>query len=65
VGKLFLQTYYINKYVQMFRFFNILTDLQAVIPVYAARNGALTVLLVALWGRIARMRTRLERLMAL
>jgi hypothetical protein len=49
----------------MFSFSNILTDLQAVIPVHAARNGALTVLLVALWGRIARMRTRLERLMAL
>jgi hypothetical protein len=49
----------------MFSFSHILTDLQAVIAVHAARNRALTVLLVALWGRIARMRTRLERLVAL
>jgi hypothetical protein len=49
----------------MFSFSQILTDLQAVIAVHAARNRALTVLLVALWGRIARMRTRLERLVAL
>jgi hypothetical protein len=49
----------------MFSFSNILSDLQAVIAVHAARDRALTVLLVALWGRIARMRTRLERLVAL
>ena len=49
----------------MISFSNILSDLQAVIAVHAARNRALTVLLVALWGRIARMRTRLERLVAL
>ncbi len=49
----------------MFSFSNILSDLQKVIAVHAARNRALTVLLVALWGRVARMRTRLERLVAL
>ncbi len=49
----------------MFSFSDILSDLQKVIAVHAARNRALTVLLVALWGRIARMRTRLERLVAL
>ena len=49
----------------MFSFSHILSDLQAVIAVHAARNRALTVLLVALWGRIARMKTRLERLVAL
>ena len=49
----------------MFSFSNILTDLQKVIAAHAARNRALTVLLVAVWGRIARVRTRLERLVAL
>ena len=49
----------------MFIFSNILSDLQAVIAAHAARNRALTVLLVAVWGRVARMRTRLERLVAL
>ena len=49
----------------MFNFSNILSDLQKVIAAHAARNRALTVLLVALWGRVARMRTRLERLVAL
>ena len=49
----------------MFSFFNILSDLQAVIAAHAARNRALTVLLVAVWGRVARMRTRLARLVAL
>ena len=49
----------------MFSFSNILSDLQAVIAVHAARDRALTALLVALWGRIARMKTRLERLVAL
>ena len=43
----------------------ILSDLQAAIAVVAARERALTVLLVAVWARIARMRTRLERLVAL
>jgi hypothetical protein len=45
-------------------FSNILSDLQAAIAVVAARDRSLTVLLVAVWGRIARMRTRLERLVA-
>ena len=45
-------------------FSSILTNLQTVIAAKAARERALTVLLVALWGRIARMRTRLERLIA-
>ena len=49
----------------MFSFSNILRDLQSVIAAKAARERALTVLLVALWGRIARMGTRLERLVAL
>ena len=49
----------------MFSFSNILRDLQAVIAAKAARERALTVLLVAVWGRIARMGTRLERLVAL
>ena len=42
----------------------LLTHLQAVIAVRAARDRTLTVLLVALCGRIARMGTRLERLVA-
>ena len=46
----------------MITFSSILTDLQAAIAVVAARERALTVLLVAVWGRIARMRSRLERL---
>ena len=45
-------------------FSSILSGLQVVIAAKAARERALTVLLVALWGRIARMRTRLERLIA-
>ena len=49
----------------MFSFTNILSDLQAAIAARAARDRALTVLLVALWGRIARMGARLERLVAL
>ena len=49
----------------MFNFSNILRDLQAVIAAKAARDRTLTVLLVAVWGRIARMGTRLERLVAL
>ena len=49
----------------MFSFSNILRDLQAVIAAKAARERALTVLLVAVWGRVARMATRLERLVAL
>ena len=43
----------------------ILSDLQAAIAVVAARERALTVLLVAVWGRIGRIRTRLERLIVL
>jgi len=49
----------------MINFAAILTDLRAVIAAHAARNRALTVLLVAVWARIARMGTRLERLVAL
>ena len=49
----------------MFSFTNILSDLQAVIAVHSARNRALVPLLVALWGRIARMKIRLEKLVAL
>jgi hypothetical protein len=49
----------------MFSFTNILTGLQAAIAVVAARERTLTVVLVAVWGRIARIRTRLERLIAL
>ena len=43
----------------------ILTQLQAAIAVVSARERQLTLLLVAVWGRIARMRVRLERLVAL
>ena len=43
----------------------ILADLRAAIAARAARDRALTMLLVAVWGRIARMGTRLERLIAL
>ena len=49
----------------MINFTAILTNLQAAIAVVAARDRMLTVLLVAVWGRIGRMRTRLERLIAL
>ena len=49
----------------MKNFTAILSDLQAAIAVVAARERHLTVLLVAVWGRIARMRLRLERLIAL
>ena len=48
----------------MFSFSSILSDLQAAIAAVAARERSLTVLLVAVWGRIARMRARLERLIA-
>ena len=51
--------------VLMYNFTAILSDLQAAIAVVAARDRALTVLLVAVWARIGRMRTRLERLVAL
>ena len=44
---------------------NLLTDLQAAIAVVSARERHLTVLLVAVWGRIGRMRRRLERLIRL
>jgi len=46
-------------------FTRILIDLQTAIAARAARDRALTVLLVTVWGRIARMRMRLERLIAL
>jgi hypothetical protein len=49
----------------MLNFTPLLTRLQAAIAVVAARERTLTVLLVAVWGRIARIRTRLERLIAL
>ena len=48
----------------MFNFSAILSDLQAAIAAVAARERSLTVLLVAVWARIARMGTRLERLVA-
>ena len=50
---------------RMFSFSSILSDLQAAIAARAARDRTLTVLLVAVWGRIARMRGRLDRLVAL
>ena len=49
----------------MTHFLPLLTRLQAAIAVVAARERHLTVLLVAVWGRIGRMGTRLERLIAL
>ena len=49
----------------MLNFTSVLTGLQAAIAVVAARERALTVLLVAVWGRIGRISTRLERLIAL
>jgi hypothetical protein len=49
----------------MLNFGNILSDLQAAIAVVSARRRALTPLLVAVWGRIGRMRVRLERLVAM
>ena len=49
----------------MLNFTSVLTALQAAIAVVAARERALTVLLVAVWGRIGRISTRLERLIAL
>jgi hypothetical protein len=50
---------------RMLNFTTVLTGLQAAIAVVAARERALTVLLVAVWGRIGRISTRLERLIAL
>ena len=49
----------------MLNFTALLTALQAAIAVVAARERTLTVLLVAVWGRIGRIGTRLERLIAL
>jgi hypothetical protein len=49
----------------MLNFTIVLTGLQAAIAVVAARERALTVLLVAVWARIGRISTRLERLIAL
>jgi hypothetical protein len=48
----------------MLNFTTILIGLQAAIAVVAARERALTALLVAVWGRIGRISTRLERLIA-
>ena len=48
----------------MHSFTAILSDLRAAIALVAARDRMLTVLLVAVWARIARMSTRLERLIA-
>lgn len=48
----------------MISFTAILSGLQAAIAVVAARDRALTALLVAVWGRVGRMRQRLERLIA-
>ena len=48
----------------MHNFSIILSALQAAIAVVAARDRTMTVLLVAMWGRIARMGSRLERLVA-
>ena len=48
----------------MINFSALLTHLHAAIAVVAARERHLTVLLVAVCGRIGRMRTRLERLVA-
>jgi len=49
----------------MNNFAAILTRLQGAIAVVSARERHLTVLLVAVWGRIGRIRARLERLIAL
>ena len=49
----------------MLNFTALFTGLQAAIAVVAARERHLTVLLVVVWGRIGRIRTRLERLIAL
>ena len=49
----------------MLNFSFILTGLQAAIAVVSARERHLTALLVAVWGRIGRMRVRLERLIRL
>ena len=49
----------------MFSFSRILIGLQAAIAAKAARDRTLTALLVALYGRIARMATRLDRLIGL
>ena len=49
----------------MLSFSPILSRLQAAIAVVAARDRRLSVLMVAMWGRIARMGRRLERLVAM
>ena len=49
----------------MLNFTAFLTGLQAAIAAVAARERHLTVLLVAVWGRIGRIHTRLERLIRL
>ena len=49
----------------MLNFTHILSGLQAAIAVVSAREHALTALLVAVWGRIGHIRTKLERLIRL
>ncbi len=49
----------------MLNFTHLLTGLQAAIAVVSARERHLTVLLVAVWGRIGRIRAKLERLIRL
>ncbi len=49
----------------MFTFHHLLTGLQAAIAVVSARDRTLTAFLVAVWGRVGRMRTRLEKLIIL
>ena len=50
---------------RMFNFTPVLARLQAAIAVVAAREQMLTALLVLGWGRLGRLSTRLERLVAL
>ena len=49
----------------MLNFTPLLTRIQAAVAVVAAREQTLTALRVAVWGRIGRISTRLERLIAL
>ena len=49
----------------MNNFANLLSDLRAAIAVVAARDRGLSAFLVLVWGRVARMGARLERLIGL
>ena len=49
----------------MLNFTPLLTRIQAAVAVVAAREQTLTALLVAVWGRIGRISTRLDRLIML